>query len=356
MRAIESSSTNGARGVAETSAKRGGLASSPLTDPKSLASSLFFHIVLIAIIAAAAVRVAMPSGAARQPSIRAELGPVDNAAPVSTGGGAPGALGSDSLPENFRIAADGRSAESAAVRDPAADALLAEVLPAPPSADAAARALPGVISTGVGVATGPGAGGGGGSGGGSGGGVGSGTGPGTEFFGAREQAGSFAYVIDCSGSMAEYGALDIAKRELLASLRQLPPDARFSVIFYNLKATVFADADGRASLMPASAENKERVRTRLSTVEPVGGTDHNNALRAAFALKPEVVFFLTDANELPQEQVRALIEEAGPIRIQAIEFGTGPEPLSGGPIQRLAAVTGGQYRHIDVTSFRRNGR
>ena len=238
------------------------------------------------------------------------------------------------------------------MRDPVADALLADVLPAPTSPDASLRAMPGTLNTGVGVVPGSGTGGGGGSGGGSGGGVGKGTGPGTEFFGAREQASSFAYVIDCSGSMGEYDALGLAKRELLSSLKQLPPDARFSVIFYNLKATVFTDMDGKAALMPASAENKERVRTRLSVVEPMGGTDHVVALRAAFALKPEVVFFLTDANELPQEQVRALIEEAGPIRVQAIEFGTGPQPLSSGPIQRLAAVTGGQYRHVDVSSFR----
>src|SRR5918993_522688 len=84
------------------------------------------------------------------------------------------------------------------------------------------RSLPGPQSGGVGVLPGPGLGGGGGSGGGSGGGVGRGVGPGTEFFGARERAGSFAYVIDCSGSMATRNALDVAKRELLGSLGQLP--------------------------------------------------------------------------------------------------------------------------------------
>jgi hypothetical protein len=353
MKILEPPSSRDDRHPPEREARHTLLGTSPLTDPRSLGSSFVFHAVLLTVIVAAALRATLPLAPSSRPALSAEIGPIDNKAPDETGGGAPGALGGDSLPEEFRLAADGRSAESAAVRDPLADALLADVLPAPTSPDSSLRAMPGSVSTGVGVVPGTGTGGGGGSGGGTGGGQGRGTGPGTEFFGAREHAGSFAYVIDCSGSMGEYDALGIAKRELLSSLRQLPPDARFSVIFYNLKATVFTDPNGKPDLMPASAENKERVRTRLSAIEPIGGTDHMNALRAAFTLRPEVIFFLTDANELPQEQVRTLIEEAGPIRIQAIEFGTGPQPLSSGPIQRLAAVTGGQYRHVDVTSYRK---
>ena len=36
--------------------------------------------------------------------------------------------------------------------------------------------------------------------------------------------------------MATRNALDVAKRELLASLDQLPPDAQFAVVLYNLRA------------------------------------------------------------------------------------------------------------------------
>ena len=137
-----------------------------------------------------------------------------------------------------------------------------------PSAEASQRALPGPQIGGVGVLPGPGLGGGGGSGGGSGGGVGRGVGPGTEFFGARERAESFAYVIDCSGSMASRGSLDVAKRELLASLDQLPPDARFAIVFYNLHATIFSDPQGRKGLMPATAANKARVRDAAGRRRP----------------------------------------------------------------------------------------
>ena len=59
--------------------------------------------------------------------------------------------------------------------------------------------------------------------------------------------------------MATRGSLDVAKRELINSLNQLPPDARFGVVFYNLHATVLSDPQGYKGLMPATAVNKSRV-------------------------------------------------------------------------------------------------
>src|SRR5262249_3128839 len=147
------------------------------------------------------------------------------------------------------------------------------------------RALPGPQTGGQGLIRGSGSGGGGGIGGGSGGGAGRGIGPGTQFFGARDHAHSFAYVIDCSGSMATRNSLEIAKREMLASISQLAPDAQFAVIFYNLQTRLLSDPLGHTGLMPATMTNKARVHTQLETVSPLGGTDHMLALREALKLK-----------------------------------------------------------------------
>jgi hypothetical protein len=327
---------------------RSELLHSPLTDPRAVGSSLVFHLLLIGIASIAALRVGLPAEPETKTAIRGELGPVDNRAKEETGGGNPGELGGTDL---IQIAADGRSAQSRAVRDPTADALLSEILPAPASADAAQRALPGPITTGLGVIPGPGRGGGGGSGGGSGGGIGRGIGPGTEFFGAREHGSSFTYVIDCSGSMAMHQSLEIAKRELLTSLGQLPPDARFGVVFYNLYSVVFTDAQGREGLMDANSSNKERVRSRLASILPNGGTDHVIALHAALKLSPEVVYFLTDAELMSRQNVDDILAEAGSTRIHAIEFGLGPRGSNSGALRRLATATGGSYRYIDVSKF-----
>jgi hypothetical protein len=319
---------------------------SPLTDLRALSSSLAFHVALLLLTSVAALRVAMPSAPPEPKTLQAELGPIDNRLHTDEGGGAPDALGSQGMPDPIRITPGGRAA-----RESVTDSLLAEALPR--LSETMPGSGSGPLNASSGLLPGPGTGGGGGEGGGAGGGIGRGIGPSTEFFGARERASSFSYVIDCSGSMTGNDALGLAKRELLASLDQLPPDARFGVIFYNLEATELPDADGRPGLMPATARNKERVRTRLAAIRSNGGTDPVKALNAAFAQKAEVVFFLTDGQELTKERVRDLREAARTARVLAIEFGHGPSPGTADPLKTLALETGGSYRYIDVSRFRR---
>ena len=330
------------------------LGQTPLTDPRSLAISLVVNGVLLLGASLMALGVVLPGQERPEPRVlRGELEPTDNRAAYEPGGGSPGELGG----EGVELSAE-RRRPVAPTRDPAADALLAEILPTRPSAEPS-HALPGPPTSGLGLINGLGAGGGGGAGTGSGGGVGGGIGPGTEFFGLRDRAGSYAYVIDCSGSMdTRAGAvrgrnvLDVAKRELLASLDPLPADAKVGVIFYNESPTVFTDPAGRKDLMSASASNKARVRARLAEVAPLGGTDHMAALRAALAMRPEVIFFLTDADFLDRAGADAIRREAGKTRILAVELGIGSSLRGSEPLRRLAEGTGGSYRYIDVWSLR----
>ena len=323
------------------------LGRSPLTDPRALSSSMVFHVALLLIASAAVVGIAAPGASGPPQAILGEIGPVDNRAGESGGGGA-GDLGGMGTAERVAVSAEGGARDKDAENE-----LLSDILPAPAASDTSPRALPGPATTGLGTLPGLGTGGGGGSGGGSGGGIGRGSGPGTKFFGTEEHAGSFAYVIDCSGSMQSRGSLDIAKRELMASLAQLPPDARFSVVFYNLRANVFSDPQGRRGLMPATAANKERVRSLLSEVVPDGGTDHMLALRTAFDLRPEVIYFLSDGDLMSSRDVVELKADSGPSRVHAIEFGLGEDLREVGPLHRLATLTGGSFRYIDVRKFTR---
>jgi hypothetical protein len=300
----------------------------------------------------------LPTTESRPKGLYAEVDPVDNRADLPNlpgqGGGNPGEMGGTSdLP--FIAPADGTKPRGAA-RDPVAETLLAEILPSsqPKPSESLQRALPGPQTIGQGLIPGSGSGGAGGAGGGSGGGAGRGIGPGTQFFGAREHAHSFAYVIDCSGSMATRNSLEVAKRELLASVSQLAPDAQFAVIFYNLQARMLANPQGQRGMMAANAANKARVQTQLATIAPDGGTDHMLALRTAFALRPEVVFFLTDADLMTNSDVNEILMEAGSTRIQAVEFGRGMELGQRTPLARLATTTGGSYLYIDVSQFPRS--
>jgi von Willebrand factor type A domain len=327
---------------------------SPLTDPRSLASSVLFHGLIVLLGWLAVLNVAIPASESESRPIRAEIGPVDNRADPNAvageGGGSPGEMGGTSgLPNT---SPDDRNSMAATSQDPA-DALLAEILPnaQPIGAEALQKALPGPQTMGQGLIPGSGPGGGGGSGGGSGGGVGRGIGPGTQFFGARDHAHSFTYVIDCSGSMASHNSLEVAKRELLASVDQLPPDAEFGVVFYNMIPKMFSDPMGNKGLMSATAANKGLIRAQLKTIVPDGGTDHMAALRAALVLKPEVIFFLTDADLMTNGDVNEILSEAGTTRIQAVEFGRGINLGERTPLRRLATTTGGAYLYIDVSQF-----
>jgi hypothetical protein len=63
------------------------------------------------------------------------------------------------------------------------------------------------------------------------------------------------------------------------------------------------------------------------------------------------VFFLTDADSMSESDVDKLLAETGKSRIQAVEFGRGPDLGQNTPLRRLASTTGGAYRYIDTTRF-----
>ncbi len=318
------------------------LPDTPLTNPGSLGSTLAFHGVLVLMASLVAVAVLDPDDVRRRNVLHAELGPIDNRAPAEAGGGAPGEPG-------------GVGSRIEPVPDvPSGELDSAPTVPSPTAETQGAD--PGTVRQGVGVAPGSGRGGGGGSGGGSGGGLGKGVGPSTEFFGVRETAASFAYVVDRSGSMSQHGALDLAKAELVASLSQLPSEARVALLFYNNEVVPIVIDDKRSVLAPATAANKERIAARLGSIRATGFTDHIAALQAAFATGAEVVFFLTDARELTPEGAATLRAEAGTSRVRAIVFGVGPEPRTVDPLENLAISTGGSYRYVDVLSRRTEGR
>jgi len=331
----------------------------PLTDPRSLVSSTLFHVCVVLIASLTVLNVALPKMGPTSRALDVEVDPVDNRAerfpshPGQGGGGSGEVGGTSALPF---IPVDNGTAANNASRDPAAETLLAEILPSslPKPNETPQRALPGPLTAGQGIIPGSGSGGGGGAGGGSGGGVGRSIGPGTQFFGARDHAHSFAYVIDCSGSMTTRNSLEVAKRELLASVSQLPPDAQFAVIFYNLQARMLRDSQGHQGLMAATASNKARMQTQLAAIPPDGGTNHMLALRKALELKPEVIFFLTDAEDMTRADVDEILTEVGSTRISAVEFGSGTDLGQRSALAGLATKTGGTYLYIDVSRFPRS--
>lgn len=175
----------------------------------------------------------------------------------------------------------------------------------------------------------------------------------TGVFGVEGEGYKFVYVFDRSGSMGGSGrnALSAAKAELLASLRSLESTHQFQIIFYNDRLLKFNPSGNPDRLVFATEQNKAAAERFLATVEADGGTNHELALSAALKLQPDVVFFLTDADEpkLYPHQLAKIHRLAGGVTINAIEFGYGPQQDADNFLVRLARENGGRHGYVDIS-------
>lgn len=171
-------------------------------------------------------------------------------------------------------------------------------------------------------------------------------------FGAQGEGHRFLYVFDRSGSMGGgRGALEAAKTELIASLDDLEATHQFQIIFYNERPWRFNPSGEEGKLAFGTPRNKELARRFVGSITADGATRHEDALRMAIAMKPDVIFFLTDADEprLSAGELDRLARRAAGIVINAIEFGFGPQQDRDNFLVRLARQTGGQHVYVDVS-------
>jgi hypothetical protein len=172
-----------------------------------------------------------------------------------------------------------------------------------------------------------------------------GAGGGTGLLGAPAAARSVVYVIDRSLSMGLSGALPLAKRELLAGLAALPADARFGVILYNRRAEPLSP-----DLLPATEADRAAAARLVEGTRAEGGTDHLAALRRAIVMAPEVIFFVTDADEMTADQVRGVVRlNRGRSVIHAVELSDEGQRPEETPLKLLARLTGGSYRLVPLS-------
>jgi Mg-chelatase subunit ChlD len=162
------------------------------------------------------------------------------------------------------------------------------------------------------------------------------------FFGlGADGAKSVVYVIDCSGSMGG-NKLELAKREMIRSIRALRADQEFHVIFFRNIAMIMRDG----SLLPATAANKERVIEWINSVDSGGGTDPRPALTKALEVHPETIYVLSDGlfEAACVTEVKKANHGLNRATIYTVGFGdrTGEAQLT-----RLAKDSGGQYRFVE---------
>ena len=175
----------------------------------------------------------------------------------------------------------------------------------------------------------------------------------TTFWNVEAIGQSFVFVIDRSASMAHRDALDLAKKELFQSVELLAPGSRFQIVFCNTESFMLTIGDG--GLIDANPANIARAKREIERIVPEGGTDHVKPLMLAFGLRPEVSYFLSDADMLSERDANLLTAENRkanvPATLFAIEFGNGPSRGGDKPLRRLAAENDGTYSYLDVERF-----
>ena len=120
------------------------------------------------------------------------------------------------------------------------------------------------------------------------------SGPGPSFFGLGRRARGarkIVYVVDRSGSMLT--TFEAVRRELRSSIDKLRRSQRFHVIFFNAGPPL---ENRPKKLVPATASQKKRLLEFLDTIQAEGSTDPVPAMQRAFAVKPDLIYFLTDGD------------------------------------------------------------
>ena len=180
----------------------------------------------------------------------------------------------------------------------------------------------------------------------------------TEVFGVAGQGSKFIYVFDRSGSMDGFGGrpLAAAQSELIMSLDDLEKTHQFQIIFYNERPRIFNPTGGVPRLVWGNERGKTLAERFVRGIVATGGTRHMEALELAVKMRPDVIFFLTDADE-PQLSPGELADirrmNRADVTINTIEFGFGPFNGQDNFLVKLARKNHGRHVYVDVSSLGR---
>ena len=174
-------------------------------------------------------------------------------------------------------------------------------------------------------------------------------------FGVQGTGTKFVYLFDRSSSM-EGSPLAAAKRQLVESLASLESVHQFHVIFFNTRTQAFDITGGGRRIAFATERNKRLAANFVGGITADGGTDRLIALREAIDFAPDVIFFLTDADDPMSPSELADIARANrraQSSICVIEFGRRQAPLPENFLSELARESGGQYGYVNTSMLHR---
>jgi Ca-activated chloride channel family protein len=135
------------------------------------------------------------------------------------------------------------------------------------------------------------------------------------------------FVLDTSGSMADEGKIDKAKKALLFGIRTLRDGDRFNVINFAGEEHLM-----ERDLIAANADGKKRGEEFVNKLRPDGGTNINDALLASLKQfdksdRPKMLVFMTDGlptvGEQNTERIVGNLKNAKTVDVRIFPFGFG---------------------------------
>lgn len=175
--------------------------------------------------------------------------------------------------------------------------------------------------------------------------------PRSDAAGREYAARDVVYVLDTSGSMADEGKMEKARRALVFGLRGLRPEDRFNIVAFSGDTRLM-----ETGLVRADAAGKARGTRFVEGLRATGGTNINDALVAgleqfdAAGERPRLLVFLTDGlptvGETSPERIVANAQRARRGAVRLFTFGVGYD-VNTRLLDRVAAENGGTAEYVE---------
>ena len=158
------------------------------------------------------------------------------------------------------------------------------------------------------------------------------------------------FVLDTSGSMADEGKMEKARAALLFGIRGLREGDRFNVINFAGEEHLL-----EKGVIPASNENKKRGEEFVKKLNPNGGTNINDALKASLnqfdnSDRPKMLVLLTDGKPTVGEtDALKIVQNAKNVKVESLRifpFGVGYD-VNTQLLDKLASENSGVSEYVE---------
>ena len=162
--------------------------------------------------------------------------------------------------------------------------------------------------------------------------------------------------VDCTGNRIVFMCdVDVDSRAvfdilcvkpLQKSIEGLQPSQSFNVVFLGSEVAVpLLDK----KLLPASAANKQRLCDYCEKYTPLGPADVRPGIEAAFAMHPDVIFFLCDPSDFPDpkaiEELFRTLNADHKCKVNTISF-MDEDHQGEDLLKKISADSGGKFKYV----------